>query len=234
MKLYNEEDPNDDVETRETKKWRRAQLALMKRYQESLTAAGLKAPFSLKEDFDEAANDNDSICFLTKLISKVSEINDAQFSVIYDDHFTIEYIPPKGNYSEALIVTDLDMDYLSKNAVDAQLAVMEKVKSAMLLAHSAKAAGWTKVNFQDTTDPLSRYLLAIACKDIGIDTSSEKVDIEAIPDIMIKEDKLVDLAYSYFNQIKENPFMSVAERKHAGKNNANNDNDDNSLNFEIA
>lgn len=235
MHLYNEDDPSDDEATRLNKAWRREQLERMLRYQQMLNGVGLGVQFSLKQNFDIAANNNDSTCFLTNLITDISPAGAKKSYAVYDNHFTIHYEAANGKNTEAFTVNDLDMDYTSSNRVEAELAVLEKVKSAMLLVHTAKAAGWTKVNFMNTTDPVSRYALGLACKEYGLDIGEEKADVDAIPKIMFKDKTLADLTYGFFNEIKENPYKSVAEQKHKGKQQSpNNDNNSDSWDFDIA
>lgn len=237
MHLYNEDDPNDSASIRHKKKWRRAQLEQILNLQKILNGAGLGVEFNAKPDFDRAANNNDSVSFLTHSISGVSKENDPKVFAVYDEHFTVFYEPAADKKPESFLVRDLDLDYLTGSSVDMEIAVLEKVKCALLLAHSAKAAGWTKVNFMDTTDPLSRYVLALACKECGLDIGEEKnkIDMAPIENLMIGKEKLIDVAYTHLNNIMLNPRTSVATPKHRGKNDAaDNDNNADSFGFDIA
>ncbi len=214
MELYNEDSPDDDVVTREQKRWRREQLARIFRYRETLVGKGLNIALEAKPDFDKAAND-DSISFLTKLITDVSimpvkEINEEFILAIYENHFEVTYFPAAENRYECFTVAGLNLDYLDQNKTQAEQAVLEKVKCAMILAHSAKVAGWQNVHFGFTADPLSRYILKMVCTEMGLNSDSEKIDESLIPAHPAFEKGLKQVAYDIYKAAQENPYMTVA------------------------
>jgi hypothetical protein len=93
----------------------------------------------------------------------------------------LHYEPEKSTFK----VTGLRGDLTSQRAKDddnyVSKVLFENIKAAYILAQSAKAAGWTSVNFGSTTDIAKRYALQIACEAVGIDCSSEKVDLKSLP-----------------------------------------------------
>lgn len=216
MDLYNEDAPGDNLTTRETKRWRREQLAKIFQYQEALKTDGLTVKLDAKPDFDRAAS-NDSLSFLTKLISSVQpkDHSTANTNAVYDHHFMVHYIAANAGKTDMLHIKDLNMDYKDKNKTIADQAIIEKVKAAMILAHSAKVLGWTKVSFAETTDPLSRLALKMACTELGLKADSEKIDTTSLEKHMVGDKNLVDAAYAIFKQIEESPTLPVARPQFA-------------------
>lgn len=219
MDLRNEDDPNDDFDTKVRKRWRRERILKMLDYEAGLKSKGVAdIQFEPRWDFDKAAND-DSLAFLAKLITAVlptphPDTKEELVTTIYDRHFTVFYLPRAEGRHEHITCQKLEMDYTDKNKVQAEQAVIERVKAAMILAHSAKAMGWKKVNFGDTTDELSRYILKLICKDIGLDASSEKIVESKIPPYAAFNGGLKQKAFDMYEIIKENPAYTVAEQKY--------------------
>lgn len=238
MKLYDADSPDDDEIVLNKKRWYREQLESILRYQEVLNKSGLSITLNPKKDFYEAAHLDDSVGFLTRLITDVSKPDAPQTYAIYDNHFTVLYSEKTGDKSAVFYTDDLQIDYLKEDGTIEEQGVIEKVKSAMLLAHTAKAAGWTNVNFQDTKDPLSRYILKMVCNDFGLKSDKEEIDESAIPAVTLKNKNLQTLAFTHFNLMKLDPNTTVARAKHAYTNSneqqANNNNNDSFFDFDIA
>ena len=218
MDIRNEDDPNDDFDTRMRKRWRRERIMKMLDYEAGLKSKGVTdIQFEPRWDFDKATND-DSLAFLAKTITKVfpsphPDTKEELVTTIYDRHFVVFYLPQAPGRHEHITCRHLEMDYTDKNKVEAEQAVIERVKAAMILAHSAKALGWTKVNFGDTSDELSRYILKLVCKDIGLDASSEEVAESKIPPYAAFNGGLKQKAYDIYLDIKENAALTVATQK---------------------
>lgn len=226
MELHNEDQPGDDAITLEKKRWRRGQIARMSSYQQSMmTIAGVDMPLDIKPDFYTAAN-KDSVSFLTKLVSDVWSFTDPDLkrelvSAVYENHFIVVYKPATGPNTEGFFVPDMKMDYLDSNKTRAEQAVLEKVKAAMLLAHTAKARGWKNVNFGGTQDPLSRYALKMACQELGLNSSSETIDYNKIPTNPAMKESLMDTAHKLFKALQDDPNLTVANPQYHKNDNDN-------------
>ncbi len=111
-------------------------------------------------------------------------------------HMCLHYKPENNSFT----ITGLRGDLLSQQAKDdevyANKVLFENIKAALILAQSAKAAGWYSVNFGNTTDPAKRYALQIACEYAGLDCSSEKVDLTKLPQTCHEEKLSVMIKYS--------------------------------------
>ncbi len=86
-------------------------------------------------------------------------------------------------------------------------ALAETIKSAFLLANTAKAAGWTEINFGKTKDPLKIAALKAACDKVGLKISPS----QEIPNLKseIYSDKFKVMFEKAVNHISKNPLYSV-------------------------
>lgn len=154
---------------------------------------GLKANFDWAVKFSDPANDWNASVYLSKLIDDV-ELFDQEgkkmdvlpddhqsiktIAMIYQGHYRVHFMPAtEHNKNAAFLVKDFIYDYASSNEKEAEWAIVERAKSALLLAQNAKALGWTSVNFYGTKTPLERYCLQKACEKVGLDCTSEVVDL---------------------------------------------------------
>jgi hypothetical protein len=95
------------------------------------------------------------------------------------DHLEMTYYPPAEDKSEYLEATGMRHNVMSQDSNEAGKALIEKAKSALNLAYAAKAKGWSKVTFGQTSDYMDRKMLILACEYVGIDYSNEKLDLSA-------------------------------------------------------
>lgn len=110
-------------------------------------------------------------------------------AVIHVEHIDIEYIPFQNNTAEAITATGLQYDFKSEDQEESHKAGLEKAKAALNLAYTAKAMGWTKVNFGNTSDPVERQLLIKACQHVGLDFGEEKMWSSSQPETKIEDPK---------------------------------------------
>lgn len=147
-------------------------------------------------DYNAAKGENNMVpsAFLAKLI-RDTQTATAQFPdgksvrAIRNtfDHLHISYYETDASdkekktqtFSASNLITSPEL--MGKSEEDAVRAVDEMVVAGFLLVQHAKAAGWTELNFGNTTDPVKRFILALACKNLGISYASERVSEKDLP-----------------------------------------------------
>lgn len=98
------------------------------------------------------------------------------------DHIELEYIAAEKTTSRKpeIRASNLKLSYDTDDVLLLEKALMERLKAALCLAYTAKSVGWTDVTFGDTTDPVDRAALFLACEVAGISTS-ETMSINDLP-----------------------------------------------------
>ncbi|HEU4838963.1 MAG TPA: hypothetical protein VFS88_06090 [Micavibrio sp.] len=149
-------------------------------------------------DYGVEGNKNEKVMvpsvFLTKLITG-SQMATAHFPdgktvpaiVNSFDHIRISYYEADTGdekrkvqtFSASNLMTSADL--MGKSEDDAKRAIYEMVAAGFLLVQHAKAAGWNEINFGNTTDPVKRFILALACKNLNISYASERVSERDLP-----------------------------------------------------
>jgi len=102
-----------------------------------------------------------------------------------------------GDIQSPLVKTDVK--YLNR-------VLIENMRGALILAHNAKLAGWTTVNFGKTSDPCRRLALQIACEIVGLDCASEEVDLSALPQDTLHGKDIAQWARDVLSVFEESPM----------------------------
>lgn len=218
-------DPPDDA-TAQNRKYFSEQLDFLETYKASMMQAyGLYVTLPVDIDFraGEEHNQNDLYpsVILGKLITGTEAVThkdkdgkEVQIIVNHFDHLRINYHEraEENRTTQTFTVANFTTDHnLSRHdETNAKRAIVEMVKSAYLLAEHAKANNWAEVNFGRTTDPVKRYILAKACKDLGLNCSSERVDASALPKVPSLEGVGLDMHLrAYAKMFRENIYLPV-------------------------
>ncbi len=91
------------------------------------------------------------------------------------NNFFVEYNPDEQKFSAHGLIGRFDAPETKEQAYT-DAALREVMTAAVTMALSAKAAGWTKVDFGNTTDPVKKIALWRACQEIGLDCTAAKVN----------------------------------------------------------
>lgn len=172
---------------------------------------------------DNNRNDLYPTVFLGKLITntelrkrKDKHGKDTPVVVNHFEHIQVRYEEKPEEkrtlqtFTAANFITNHDL--AKHDEINAKRALIEMIKSAYLLAEHAKANNWTEVNFGRTTDPVKRYILAQACKDLELNCSSERVEANALPKVPSLESDGVTLDLhirAYAKMFRENIYLPV-------------------------
>ena len=192
--------------------------AMMKTYGVNM-ALPLDIPFQAGRTFSD--NDLKPSVFLGKLIDKVEIVKSKDESrqdivVTQYEHVRIGYQETKtgDQKTAAFMATNFinDHDLKGKDEVDAKRAIIEIVKTALIMAENAKAAGWTEVNFGRTTDPIKRYAMVQACKHVGLVCSSEIVNANDLPTDNVLGRKIDLHIAAYADRISEKIFTPMEKQ----------------------
>lgn len=180
-------------------------------------------------------NDKNPEIFLTKYMTDIFTVDGDRLSSVFKGDIKAETLiqDKKGLVCEyqyirlhyeheknTFNITNLRGDLTSQRAKDDEIyannTLCENSMAALILAQSAKAAGWTSVNFGNTTDPAKRYALQVACQYVGIDCSSEKVDLQALPDTFHHE-KLENIIKHSINEFLPSMNQQIWVEKPSAK-----------------
>lgn len=104
-------------------------------------------------------------------------------------HIELEYIPAQSGKNAIVQASGHQYDVRSSDFEEAHNAMMEKALSAISLAYMAKADGWEEVNFDQTEDPIDRYMLMLACDRLGIGYGDEGVYVSNIDGVTVKSEE---------------------------------------------
>lgn len=172
-----------------------ARMEIMEAFKRAMQSC-FKTYITYVTDLDYRSADNVIVpsVFLTKLITG-SQKATARFPdgrtvpAIRNsfDHIHISYYETPSEdgkhkiqtFSASNLMTSADL--MGKSEEDAKRAVNEMVTAGFLMVMAAKAAGSTEINFGNTTDPVKRFILALACKNLGISYASEPVSEQQLP-----------------------------------------------------
>lgn len=102
--------------------------------------------------------------------------------IVQCDHIELEYIPAEDKEKfSSFKASNLQLDFVTaEDAVEAQMAMQERARAALCLAHLAKKEGWESVSFEGTEDPLDRLALFLACEAMKLQTD-ETIDVKKLP-----------------------------------------------------
>ncbi len=150
------------------------------KYQEAIPSDGSEDFLSITEHFIQGQITSISVFDKDNKQFKIGDPTNGALenivrAVIHVEHIDIEYTPATDQTAEALTATGLEYDFKSEDQTEAYTAGLEKAKTALNLAYTAKAMGWTKVSFGDTSDPVDRQMLRRACRHVGLDFGEEKM-----------------------------------------------------------
>lgn len=190
-------------------------------YKVSFLFNDLSADFGAIRQIDgmKAANDLKGAVFLAKNSTalKLLDVNGIDLGenakpeniqkviITYNDYYDVEFVPGKADKKEldSFTIKNLKHDYMDTDASVATYAFLEQAKAAMILVQTAKEAGWTKVDFGNTSDPLQRYMLQRACKIFALDCSSEHINPQDIQHNKVFDQTMVEIAEEQFKVICE-------------------------------
>ncbi|GEM_PF-2728165 len=127
----------------------------------------------------------------------------------------VEYKPDKETLKFSIlgIEGDINHDLAKTSEGYVNNVLIENIKGAMLLVGNAKASGWEKINFGDTTDPLKRYALKIACDYLDVDCSDEIIDMDALPKHTILGENIAASAEGARENYMGSPFETLAFKR---------------------
>lgn len=139
------------------------------------------------EHFIESQITNLSIYDENNKEYKITSLNKADLPakpkrvVIRIDHMDLEYIPADNTDNERILITGQQYNLYSSDEIECYYASREKAKAALNLAYTAKAMGWTQIDFGQTSDPIDRLFLMKACQHVGLDYDGEKLTSSIVP-----------------------------------------------------
>lgn len=123
------------------------------------------------------------------------------------NNFFVEYNPDAQNFSAHGLIGRFDAPE-AKEEMYTNAALREVMTAAVTLALSAKAAGWAKVDFGNTTDPVKKIALWRACESIGLDCTAAGIDYNVtnqLPNNTFYKD-LLDPLSNFYKDIAEWPL----------------------------
>lgn len=101
------------------------------------------------------------------------------------DYLRMEYVPPAAGEIEKFRVEGFKYNPCSNDIRESYKALQERAKAALNLAYAANAKGWTKIDFGQTSDPVMRAMLMLACKHVGLDTGQEGIGGSCVPGVKV-------------------------------------------------
>lgn len=101
--------------------------------------------------------------------------------IAYAHHVEIEHKVAQGK--EQFHASGFKYNFLEKDQLAD--AIAERTVAAYCLAYSAKAKGWTDVDLGETKCPIERYLLKLACNDVGLECN-DNVESSIDPDVTVE------------------------------------------------
>lgn len=132
-------------------------------------------------------------------------------------HIGVTYDPGTQKKPPSFVASQAHLDYNSQDFDMAYKALQERAKIALILAYSAKAAGWKSVDFGDTSDPVDRLMLTYACDHVGLKykedvMNSPHVHVSPFPQTnKVANDSKWDMEetiLTMFHEYIANPYIS--------------------------